>query len=160
MPLSSLPQSVTCKIRLLERFEDTLRFVRALESTGVSAIGIHGRLRDQVRVLIVMAICFMSRAQRPREPVTEEQCEQIRCIAATVNIPIIANGGSLDIACFDDIEAFRVRCVVNHEAVMCHVLHRPRQVRRRSWSLVPRSGTCPCSGEKARCQSVTSSPST
>ena len=34
---------ITCKIRLLERFEDTVDLVRMIRGTGVSAIGVHGR---------------------------------------------------------------------------------------------------------------------
>lgn len=44
---------ITCKIRLLSTEEETLSLVKIIESTGVAAIGVHGRLTGQ----------------RPREPV-------------------------------------------------------------------------------------------
>jgi hypothetical protein len=41
-------QHITCKIRLLPTFEETSALVKVIEATGVSAIGVHGRLREQV----------------------------------------------------------------------------------------------------------------
>ena len=34
---------ITCKIRLLPSRSDTLHLVRVIESTGVSALAVHGR---------------------------------------------------------------------------------------------------------------------
>ena len=40
-------KSVTCKIRLLESVEATVEFCRRVEKTGVDAIAVHGRTKDQ-----------------------------------------------------------------------------------------------------------------
>eukprot|EP00041_Stephanoeca_diplocostata_P018485 m.387296 g.387296 ORF g.387296 m.387296 type:complete len:513 (-) comp21028_c0_seq11:587-2125(-) len=81
---------ITCKIRLLPTEEETLSLVKIIESTGVAAIGVHGR----------------QAGQRPREPVTDLGLNLIRKISQTVSVPIIANGGSLDIESRADLETF------------------------------------------------------
>ncbi|XP_077424100.1 tRNA-dihydrouridine(20) synthase [NAD(P)+]-like isoform X2 [Vanacampus margaritifer] len=83
----SLP--VTCKIRILPSLEDTLTLARRIEKTGVAAIAVHGRFKDE----------------RPRHPV---HCDFISAVAHAVSIPVIANGGSLDLVkTHDDIQAFK-----------------------------------------------------
>uniref|UniRef100_A0A0K0DHF3 DRBM domain-containing protein n=1 Tax=Angiostrongylus cantonensis TaxID=6313 RepID=A0A0K0DHF3_ANGCA len=89
---------VSCKIRVLDdvghidpiNFElsATLNLVRVIENCGVAAIAVHGRRRDE------------------RDP---HPCriDEIREIARIVGIPVIANGGSGDISCYDDILKFR-----------------------------------------------------
>ncbi|KAL6084085.1 hypothetical protein STEG23_023098, partial [Scotinomys teguina] len=62
---------VTCKIRILPSLEDTLNLVKRIERTGISAIAVHGRNREE----------------RPQHPVS---CEVIRAIAETLSIPVIA----------------------------------------------------------------------
>ncbi|XP_071957696.1 tRNA-dihydrouridine(20) synthase [NAD(P)+]-like [Antedon mediterranea] len=80
---------ITCKMRLLPKMEDTLDLVKVMQGTGVSAIGVHGRLREQ----------------RPRHQVN---CEAIKVISNIASVPIIANGGSGQIIKnFEDIEKFR-----------------------------------------------------
>ncbi|XP_075532812.1 dihydrouridine synthase 2 isoform X2 [Dermacentor variabilis] len=79
---------VTCKIRVLEKLEDTLALGKLIESTGVKAIGVHGRTKDE----------------RPQHA---NRNAVIKALAEHVNIPIIANGGSGEIACYEDIEHFR-----------------------------------------------------
>ncbi|XP_049720194.1 tRNA-dihydrouridine(20) synthase [NAD(P)+]-like isoform X5 [Elephas maximus indicus] len=83
---------VTCKIRILpsvRKLEDTLSLVKRIERTGIAAIAVHGRKREQ----------------RPQHPVS---CEAIKAIAETLSIPVIANGGSHDhIQGYLDIEDFR-----------------------------------------------------
>lgn len=80
---------VTCKIRLLPSLEDTLSLVKRIERTGIAAIAVHGRKREE----------------RPQHPVS---CEAIKAIAETLSIPVIANGGSHDhIQKYLDIEDFR-----------------------------------------------------
>ncbi|XP_049720193.1 tRNA-dihydrouridine(20) synthase [NAD(P)+]-like isoform X4 [Elephas maximus indicus] len=80
---------VTCKIRILPSLEDTLSLVKRIERTGIAAIAVHGRKREQ----------------RPQHPVS---CEAIKAIAETLSIPVIANGGSHDhIQGYLDIEDFR-----------------------------------------------------
>ncbi|KAM9854007.1 tRNA-dihydrouridine(20) synthase [NAD(P)+]-like [Aulostomus maculatus] len=80
---------VTCKIRILPLLEDTLSLVRRIEKTGVAAVAVHGRFKDE----------------RPRHPV---HCDYIQAVARAVSIPVIANGGSLDLVKTNgDIEEFR-----------------------------------------------------
>ena len=43
--VAGLSIPVTCKIRLLPDIEDTVALVKLIESTGVAAIGIHGRTK-------------------------------------------------------------------------------------------------------------------
>lgn len=62
---------VTCKIRLLERREDTLALVRLIESTGVAALAVHGRYIHE----------------RPRDAA---HYDQILEIVQHVSIPVIA----------------------------------------------------------------------
>ncbi|XP_032180807.1 tRNA-dihydrouridine(20) synthase [NAD(P)+]-like isoform X2 [Mustela erminea] len=80
---------VTCKIRILPSLEDTLSLVKRIERTGIAAVTVHGRKREE----------------RPQHPVS---CEAIRAIAEALSIPVIANGGSHDhIQKYLDIEDFR-----------------------------------------------------
>ena len=62
---------VTAKIRLLSRPEDTLALCRLLEECGVSAIGIHGRLKEQ-------------------RPYHNNNNKAIAAIAEQISVPIIA----------------------------------------------------------------------
>ncbi|CAJ0962869.1 unnamed protein product, partial [Mesorhabditis belari] len=79
---------VTAKIRLRNDPKDTLALVELIESCGVSAIGVHGRRRDE------------RNPDRCRE-------EEIAEVVKYAKVPIIANGGSGSILTFDDIEKFR-----------------------------------------------------
>ena len=81
---------VTCKIRLLPNLEDTLSLVKVIESTGVAAIAVHGR----------------TKAERPRD---RNNDAAIKRIVDVVRVPVIANGGSEDVRCYADIEAFRAK---------------------------------------------------
>lgn len=89
---SSFAKPVTCKIRLLPTLKETLSLAKKLEAAGAHAIGVHGRLT----------------AQRPREPVTPEQASMIKAVCSELSIPVIANGGALDIKCYDDVHGFKV----------------------------------------------------
>ncbi|XP_012586240.1 PREDICTED: tRNA-dihydrouridine(20) synthase [NAD(P)+]-like isoform X2 [Condylura cristata] len=87
--VKGIRRPVTCKIRILPSLEDTLSLVKRIERTGIAAITVHGRKREE----------------RPQHPVS---CETIRAIAETLSIPVIANGGSHDhIQEYVDIEDFR-----------------------------------------------------
>ncbi|XP_030646122.1 tRNA-dihydrouridine(20) synthase [NAD(P)+]-like [Chanos chanos] len=80
---------VTCKIRVLPTVEDTVELVKRIEKTGVAAVAVHGRMKEE----------------RPRHPV---HCDYIQAVAKTVSIPVIANGGSQDwVKTYSDIEVFR-----------------------------------------------------
>lgn len=41
--VQGVSKPVTCKIRLLPSQEDTLELVKIIESTGVTALAVHGR---------------------------------------------------------------------------------------------------------------------
>ncbi|KAJ8002839.1 hypothetical protein DPEC_G00163140 [Dallia pectoralis] len=87
--VNGVSKPVTCKIRILPTLEETLSLVKRIESTGVNAIGVHGRFKDE----------------RPRHPV---HCDFIKAVSENVSIPVIANGGSLDlIKDHADIDEFR-----------------------------------------------------
>ncbi|VUZ52463.1 unnamed protein product [Hymenolepis diminuta] len=87
--VQNLHVPVTCKIRILNTVEETIDLVRLIESTGVAAIAVHGRKREE----------------RPQHPNHEDF---IRAAAEAVKVPILANGGSKDtIRQHEDIEFFR-----------------------------------------------------
>lgn len=80
---------VTCKIRILPSLEETIKLVQRIEKTGITAIAVHGRFKEE----------------RPRHPV---HCDYIQAVTKAVSIPVIANGGSLDLVKTNsDIEEFR-----------------------------------------------------
>ncbi|KAM6253034.1 tRNA-dihydrouridine(20) synthase [NAD(P)+]-like isoform 2-T2 [Porphyrio hochstetteri] len=80
---------VTCKIRILPSVEDTVNLVKRIEKTGIAAIAVHGRKKEE----------------RPQHPV---HCDVIKAISEAVSIPVIANGGSHDfIKEYTDIETFQ-----------------------------------------------------
>lgn len=82
---------ITCKIRVFDNNGDTLKLVNTLVSSGISAIGIHGRTIQE----------------RPRHP---NRCETIKYIAQRIDIPVIANGGSREIGRYSDIAKFKEEC--------------------------------------------------
>ncbi|NWR70159.1 DUS2L synthase, partial [Centropus unirufus] len=80
---------ITCKIRILPSVEDTLNLVKRIEKTGIAAIAVHGRKKEE----------------RPQHPV---HCDVIKAISEAISIPVIANGGSHDfIKEYMDIETFQ-----------------------------------------------------
>lgn len=85
--VNGLSIPVTCKIRLLPKLEDTLALVKMIESTGVAAIAVHGRLKEE----------------RPRHA---NRNHVIKIIAESVNIPVIANGGSKEMRTYEAIGTF------------------------------------------------------
>ncbi|XP_072279186.1 tRNA-dihydrouridine(20) synthase [NAD(P)+]-like isoform X2 [Pyxicephalus adspersus] len=87
--VNGFSKPVTCKIRILPTVEETVSLVKIIEKTGVAAIAVHGRKKEE----------------RPQHPV---HCDFIKAIAEAVSIPVIANGGSQEIIReFADIEAFK-----------------------------------------------------
>ncbi|XP_050099105.1 tRNA-dihydrouridine(20) synthase [NAD(P)+]-like [Anopheles aquasalis] len=82
---------VTCKIRLMPDVDDTIKLARELQSTGISAIGVHGR----------------TKTERPRDPVNEAA---IARVAEALDIPVIANGGSQSITRHCDMLKFARQC--------------------------------------------------
>lgn len=77
---------ITCKIRLLNSSQDTVELARRIETTGVSALAVHGR-----RV-----------ADRPRDPA---KWSEIADVVSALTIPVIANG---DIFEYDDFQRIKV----------------------------------------------------
>eukprot|EP01132_Coremiostelium_polycephalum_P008638 gene8638-10632_t len=81
--IRNLPIPVTCKIRLLSSDRETIDLLKIIESTGVSAIAIHGR----------------EIPERPRDPAHWDRLANILSLTS-FGVPIIANG---DIFTRDDI---------------------------------------------------------
>ncbi|XP_022962639.1 tRNA-dihydrouridine(20) synthase [NAD(P)+]-like isoform X1 [Cucurbita moschata] len=77
---------ITCKIRLLNSSQDTVELARRIETTGVSALAVHGR-----RV-----------ADRPRDPA---KWSEIADVVAALSVPVIANG---DIFEYEDFHHIKV----------------------------------------------------
>lgn len=69
--VENLKIPVTCKIRVYEDFEQTLELVQGLVSTGIAAIGVHGRTKQE----------------RPQHA---NRNEVINKIATNIKIPTIA----------------------------------------------------------------------
>ncbi|XP_072242606.1 tRNA-dihydrouridine(20) synthase [NAD(P)+]-like [Leuresthes tenuis] len=87
--VTGVSKPVTCKIRILPSLEETVQLVQKIENTGVAAVAVHGRFKEE----------------RPRHPV---HCDYIQAITQAVSVPIIANGGSLDLVkTYADIEEFK-----------------------------------------------------
>lgn len=69
--VNNLSIPVSCKIRILDTPEETLKVVNILVSSGIKAIGIHGRTRDE----------------RPQHAVHPDV---IKYVAENISIPVIA----------------------------------------------------------------------
>ncbi|KAM4767508.1 tRNA-dihydrouridine(20) synthase [NAD(P)+]-like isoform 2-T2 [Cyanocitta cristata] len=78
-----------CPKEYSTKVEDTVNLVKRIEKTGIAAIAVHGRKKEE----------------RPQHPV---HCDVIKAISEAVSIPVIANGGSHDfIKEYADIETFQ-----------------------------------------------------
>ncbi|OWR51132.1 putative tRNA-dihydrouridine synthase [Danaus plexippus plexippus] len=86
--VDNLSIPVTCKIRILDTKEKTLEVVQKLAQTGIKAIAIHGRTRDE----------------RPQHAVHHDI---IKYVSQNISIPVIANGGSKEIEKYADILKFK-----------------------------------------------------
>ncbi|GCC33895.1 hypothetical protein chiPu_0012366 [Chiloscyllium punctatum] len=96
--VKGISKPVTCKIRILPSLEDTINLVKRIERTGVAAVAVHGRRKEE----------------RPQHPV---HCDVIKAISEAVSIPVIANGGSQEIIKeYSGIEEFQR--VTNASSVM------------------------------------------
>ncbi|KAI9304132.1 hypothetical protein BJ944DRAFT_203224 [Cunninghamella echinulata] len=81
--VNNLDLPVTCKIRLLEDEDKTVELAKMIESTGVKALTVHCRTRDQ----------------RSSTPARWDELKAV--IKAVKSIPVVVNG---DVYCWDDIE--------------------------------------------------------
>ncbi|GLG92361.1 tRNA-dihydrouridine synthase 2-like protein [Gryllus bimaculatus] len=90
--LSSLVKAVnvpvTCKIRVLPSLDETVELCKILESSGIMAIAVHGRTKEE-------------RQQHANRN------DVIQAVAKNLKIPVIANGGSKEIESYEDIAKFR-----------------------------------------------------
>ncbi|CAF1366507.1 unnamed protein product [Adineta steineri] len=100
--VNNLSIPVSCKIRCLPTLEATISLVRTIVTTGVHAITVHGRTRDE----------------RNNDQCREAFIQRIvqECPS---NITVIANGGSTVISSYSDIEKFRLRCGPCHGVMLC-----------------------------------------
>lgn len=62
---------ISCKIRVLETMEETLKFVEMIQNTGITAFGIHGR-------------------QKTERPTDANRIDEIRKVVEIAKIPVIA----------------------------------------------------------------------
>ncbi|CAO3625652.1 unnamed protein product [Cunninghamella blakesleeana] len=81
--VNNLDLPVTCKIRILEDEEKTVELAKMIESTGVKALTVHCRTRDQ----------------RSSTPARWDELKAV--VNAIKSIPVVVNG---DVYCYDDIE--------------------------------------------------------
>ena len=70
---------VTCKIRILPDMTQTLSLVRTIVETGVEALAVHGRTKDErpnhdVHVDAIQVFSFYSSAGSISKSVTQEGC--------------------------------------------------------------------------------------
>ena len=73
---SNLNIPVTCKIRLFPKIQDTIRLAKALESAGCYMLCIHGRTKEEKKMLT-----------------KETHFDEIRQVKQALRIPVISNGG-------------------------------------------------------------------
>ncbi|XP_055333382.1 tRNA-dihydrouridine(20) synthase [NAD(P)+]-like [Paramacrobiotus metropolitanus] len=102
---------LTCKIRLFHNMQDSVNFAKRMEATGIEAIAVHGRTKEE-------------------RPSHKNNSAAIRAIAQAVSIPVIANGGSSDIRCYNDLEKFRLECGASSVMVARSVQTNPSIFRR------------------------------
>jgi tRNA-dihydrouridine synthase 2 len=87
--VQNLTIPVSCKIRILDTAEETLRLIEKLAATKVKAIAIHGRTKNErcTQDAVRLGVFPQLSGQSP--------------------VPIIANGGSSDMESYSDILKFR-----------------------------------------------------
>ncbi|XP_060816434.1 tRNA-dihydrouridine(20) synthase [NAD(P)+]-like isoform X1 [Bombus pascuorum] len=86
--VDNLSIPVTCKIRVLPDLDKTLELCELLQSTGISAIAVHGRTVNE----------------RPQHM---NRNDVLKKISDRLAIPVIANGGSKEIQKYSDIFKFK-----------------------------------------------------
>ncbi|KAK6619161.1 hypothetical protein RUM44_003543 [Polyplax serrata] len=86
--VNNLNIPVTCKVRVLNDTNQTIELCHRFEKTGIAAIAIHGRTKDE----------------RPQHA---NRNSVLKEVAKVLQIPVIANGGSKEIESYNDIVKFR-----------------------------------------------------
>lgn len=95
MLVENLAIPVTCKIRILDTPEETLNIVEKLVGSGIKAIGIHGRTRNE----------------RPQHPVHPDI---IKYVAERISIPVIAKYGILFLPMWINFNVnFPIVCIIS-----------------------------------------------
>jgi len=89
--VKNLSVPVTCKIRLLNTYEETIELVKRIEATGVAAITVHCRRKKE----------------QEKDP---GHWDVFKLIRDAVKIPVIANG---DIFCYEDMEKIKKMSNIN-----------------------------------------------
>ncbi|CAI5506604.1 unnamed protein product [Closterium sp. Naga37s-1] len=117
----NLPASiaVTCKIRLLDSPHRTIDFARAVESTGISALGIHAR-------------------KVPHRPSMKAQWEALPAVVSSLSLPVIANG---DVFCYSDFDSIRAATGASSAMAARAALWNPTVFRpegQQNWEVVKR----------------------
>lgn len=109
--VSELTIPVTCKIRIKRTAEETIEHVKELEATGIAAIAIHARTRNE----------RPQHKPHPGEWRNLTCCETlnnkrlslleiVKAVAEAVTIPVICNGGSKEIEKHSDIWKYKEAC--------------------------------------------------
>ncbi|KAE9555449.1 hypothetical protein FO519_001304 [Halicephalobus sp. NKZ332] len=106
---SNIP--VSCKIRVLNKPEDTLKFVEMIQETGIAAFGIHGRRRNE-------------------RPGDVNRIDEIKQVVEFAKIPVIANGGSGLINSYEDILRFKQETGASSVMIARSILQRPSILRK------------------------------
>ncbi|OUM56222.1 hypothetical protein PIROE2DRAFT_49838, partial [Piromyces sp. E2] len=89
--VNNLSVPVTCKIRLLNTYEETIELVKRIEATGVAAITVHCRRKKELE----------------KDP---GHWDVFKLIRDAVKIPVIANG---DIFNYEDMEKIKKMSNIN-----------------------------------------------
>ncbi|CDH52452.1 trna-dihydrouridine synthase [Lichtheimia corymbifera JMRC:FSU:9682] len=100
---------VTCKVRLLEDMEKTKELLKMIESTGVKAITVHCRYRDQ----------------RSSTPARWDEFKE--AISVVKSIPVAVNG---DVFCYKDIESIKEKTNANSVMIARGAQYNPSAFRK------------------------------
>uniref|UniRef100_A0A8C3XLQ3 Dihydrouridine synthase 2 n=1 Tax=Chelydra serpentina TaxID=8475 RepID=A0A8C3XLQ3_CHESE len=115
--VAGIDVNMGCPKEYSTKLEDTISLVKRIEKTGVAAIAVHGRKKEE----------------RPQHPV---HCEVIKAISEAVSVPVVANGGSHDfIKEYTDIEDFQQATGASSVMIARAAMWNP--------SIFRREGLCP-----------------